>query len=131
MRATCNAVVMVGLAVVVFVTAAKTYGQGTGKDLMIRGSIADVAAAKTDEQKKGGLVGWIYLKEQTGPGLRIFVKDKTKLEQIVGKERKAATFADLKKGDTVEITYVLHDGQPSAGPTLADAKQVVILANAK
>ncbi len=121
---------MVCLVVMVFLAASRAQAQ-TGKDSMVRGPIADATAAKDEAQKKAGLVGWISLKQPAGPGLRVFVKDKTKLEKLVGKERRPATFTDLKKGATVELVYVLHDGQPSAGPTLADAKLVLILAESK
>lgn len=123
--------VMVCVFVMAFSAATCSQAQGTGKDLKIRGSISFLAAAKKDDQKKTGLIGWLSLKDQPGSGLRVFVKEKTKLEKMVGKERKPATFADVKKGATVELTYVLHDGQPSAGPTLADARHVLILAEPK
>ncbi len=131
MPTTCRALVMVCLLVMVFIAVTNIQAQGTGKDSTFRGPIAEVTAAKNEAQKKAGLVGWISLKNPPGPGIRVFVKETTKLEKMVGKERQSATFADLNKGATVELVYVLHDGQPSAGPTLADAKQVLIIAEPK
>jgi hypothetical protein len=124
-----NVLAFVFAFVLSFMGIAGAHAQGR-KDSTFRGPIVSATAAKDDAHKKAGLLGWISLKD-AGPGIRVFIKEKTKLEKMVGKDRRPATFDDLKKGATVELTYVLHDGQPSAGPTLADAKTVLILTDAK
>lgn len=101
-------------------------GQDKVKPLTTRNAITFVVAANED-QKKTGLVGWVNLKDGDS-FLRLFVKDKTKLEKMVGKDRKPATFADLKKGALVEVGYTPHGGQPSSGGTFADAVYIVVLA---
>jgi hypothetical protein len=109
----------------------RTHAQATGKEQTLRDTVAKVTAATDAENKKAGIVGWVDIEQGAGPGVRLFVKDKTTLEKIVGKARRGATFEDLREGVMIEATYVTRDSQPGAGPTLADAKRIVIFTGAK
>jgi len=57
------------------------------------------------------------------------VTDKTKIEKTDGKERKEATFEDLKKGARVEATFT--GPVADSYPVQATAKAILILEEAK
>src|SRR4051812_36891840 len=75
---------------------------GTKAD--VRGTVATVTAAKPNS---AGILGTLLVegkKEATTSHDKAMVRItfKTKIEKLVGKERKAATFDDLKKGAKVQ-----------------------------
>ncbi|MBI3824114.1 MAG: hypothetical protein HY289_15710 [Planctomycetes bacterium] len=116
------------LSVLALTAALGAQPAGNVKPLTTRNAITLIVAAN-EEQKKAGMVGWVNLKDGDS-FIRLFVKDKTKLEKMVGKDRKPATFAEFKKGTLVEAAFVPHGGQPSSGGTFADAVHILLLPEA-
>jgi beta-N-acetylhexosaminidase len=99
----------------------------------IRGMVTNVSAAN-EEAKKKGTLGSILVegakeKDTTFDKASIRVTDKTKIEKLVGKERKPAKFDDLKKGAKVQALFTGPVAE--SYPVQAMAKEILILEEAK
>jgi hypothetical protein len=87
-----------------------------------------IAAVYPEAAKKGDSVGSVDVVGDRRT-LTLLITDMTKLEKVVGKERRPCTFADLKKGDKVEADYnpvIFPSDPPQAG-----AYRVVVVTQPK
>ena len=108
-------------------------GQGDADKVDIRGLITQASPAKEDAQKKG-LLGSIRVEGAKEKDIgydkaSVRVTDKTKIEKLVGKERKPARFDDLKKGCKVQALFTGPVAE--SYPVQATAKEILILEEAK
>lgn len=99
----------------------------------VRGMVTNVSAAN-EEAKKKGILGSILVegakeKDTSYDKASIRVTDKTKIEKLVGKERKPAKFDDLKKGAKVQALFTGPVAE--SYPVQAAAKEILILEEAK
>jgi hypothetical protein len=130
MRAIVRTLALVALMVAIATTSIQA--RQSGKEMTKSGLIVEVVEVKSDEDRKAGVLGWFVIKLTPDADLKVFVRDKTKLQKKVGKTGlQPATFADLEKGFPVDVIYVLRDGQPSMGPALADARKIAVGSAAK
>jgi beta-N-acetylhexosaminidase len=117
-------------AVLVVAGVGRVAAEDPGKDKVdVRGTVSRVAASD-DEAKKAGRLGSILVegvKDATTAYDKASVKvtDKTKIEKLVGKERKAAKFEDLKKGSKVQALFTGPVAE--SYPVQATAKEILIL----
>ncbi len=94
-----------------------------------RGSITRLSPAN-DAAKQRGILGTLLVEGRRDPGVAydkasVRITTKTTIEKQVGKERKPATFADLKKGARVEMTFT--GAVAESYPVQATAAAVLIL----
>jgi len=99
----------------------------------IRGMVTNMSAAN-EEAKKKGILGSVLVegakeKDTSYDKASICVTDKTKIEKLVGKERKPAKFEDLKKGAKVQALFTGPVAE--SYPVQAAAKEILILEEAK
>ena len=96
-----------------------------------RGTIMKV----TDLKKKAGVLGTILVDGRPNEKnveynvAVVKITDKTKIEKLVGKERKPAKFEDLKKGAKVQARFTGPVAE--SYPVQAAAKEVLILDEGK
>jgi len=126
LRLTPLLVLAAAVAVAVSTTAAQ---EGTKAD--VRGTVAEVNLAKPNA---AGILGVILVegkKEATTAHDKASVRitTRTKLVKLVGKECKAATIDDLKKGARVQANFVGPVAE--SYPVQATAGAVLILEAAK
>src|SRR5262245_54643006 len=93
----------------------------------VRGSVANVSAAN-DDAKKPGTPGTVLVegakeKDTQYDKASVRITEKTKIEKLVGKERKPAKFEDLKKGAKVQASFTGPVAE--SYPVQATAKDVL------
>jgi hypothetical protein len=92
----------------------------------VRGTIVATVAAKGEEKTRGP--GSIEVDLDRGPMI-FWLTSKTKLEKLIGEKSEPCTFAELKKGDRIEVEY-----DPVIAPSFppqAGAYRIVLLERAK
>lgn len=99
----------------------------------VRGKITTVRESDAVAKKAGNL-GSILIegtkdKDTSYDKASVRITDKTKIEKIDGKEKKAAKFEDLKKGAKVQAVFTGPVAE--SYPVQATAKEVLILGEAK
>jgi beta-N-acetylhexosaminidase len=120
-------------ALVAVLATGATAQQEKADKVDIRGVITNVRAAEA-EAKKQGTLGWIRVegvkeKDTAYDKASVRITDKTRIEKLAGKEKKAAAFGELKQG--VRVQAVFTGPVAESYPVQATAKEVLIVQQAQ